>query len=211
MITTVLFDFDGTLADTNNLIINSFRHIYEKFQKDKDMDEKYILSTFGEPLITTMNRDFGMHNIEDVIASYREYQFSRFYDEVFLYENVVETLEHLKEKGIAMGVVTSRLRNSTMDALENFKILKYFGAVITADDTQVHKPNKEPLMTALKQLDKNVDQTLFVGDSKFDMECAINAGAIPVLVGWQSNSEELADQYRIKNVLSNMWDLTKLI
>jgi len=211
MITTVLFDFDGTLADTNNLIINSFRHIYEKFQKDKDMDEKYILSTFGEPLITTMNRDFDMHNIEDVIASYREYQVERFNDEVFLYDKVTETLEFLKNRNISMGIVTSRLRKSTMDALENFKIIQYFDSIITADDTEVHKPNKEPLMMALNQLNKNPDQTLFVGDSKFDMECAINAGAIPVLVGWQSNSQDLAGQYQIKNVLSNMWDLTKLI
>jgi len=211
MITTVLFDFDGTLADTNKLIINSFRHIYEKFQNTKDMDEKYILSTFGEPLITTMNRDFEMHNIEDVIASYREYQVERFNDEVFLYDKVAETLEYLKDKNISMGIVTSRLRKSTMDALENFKIIQYFDSIITADDTEVHKPNKEPLIMALNQLNKNVSETLFVGDSKFDMECAMNAEAIPVLVGWQSNSKELAEQYKIKNVLSNMWELTKLI
>jgi phosphoglycolate phosphatase-like HAD superfamily hydrolase len=52
---------------------------------------------------------------------------------------------------------------------------------------------------------------LFVGDSKFDMECAINAKATPVLVGWQSNSIELKEQYNIKHFLNNMWDLTELI
>ncbi|MDF2677035.1 MAG: hypothetical protein K0Q97_1349 [Bacillota bacterium] len=209
MITTVLFDFDGTLANTNNLIINSFKHIYEKFGKEHDED--YITSTFGEPLLLTLNRDFGMHNIEDVIASYREYQFERFYDEVFLYSNVIETLEYLKNKGIAMGVVTSRLRNSTEEALRNFNIIKYFDVIITADDTKNHKPHKEPLMMALKVLNKNVNETLFVGDSKFDMECAINAKALPVLVGWQSNSIELKEQYNIKHFLNNMWDLTELI
>ncbi len=209
MITTVLFDFDGTLANTNNLIINSFKHIYEKFGKEHDED--YIMGTFGEPLLLTLNRDFGMHNIEDVIASYREYQFERFYDEVFLYPNVIETLEYLKSKGIVMGVVTSRLRNSTEEALKNFNIIKYFDVIITADDTKNHKPHKEPLMMALKVLNKNVKETLFVGDSKFDMECAINAEATPVLVGWQTNSIELAEQYNIKHFLDNMWDLTKMI
>src|SRR5690554_1821339 len=137
MINTVIFDFDGTLADTNQLIINSFKHIYSTFSKGA-FDEKYIMSTFGEPLLTTLTRDFGQFNIEDVLACYREYQVKRFNDEVYLYDTVLETLEYLKHKGIKMGIVTSRLRKSTLDALENFKITKYFDSVVAADDTEKH-------------------------------------------------------------------------
>lgn len=214
MITTTLFDFDGTLANTNQLIINSFKHIYSVFS-DEDCSEKfneeYILSTFGEPLLTTINRDFCKYNIEDVLSSYREYQTIRFNDEVYLYDTVPETLEYLKSKGIKMGIVTSRMRNSTLEALKNFKIEKYFDVVISADDTEKHKPHKEPLLKALNVLNSKVDETLYVGDSKFDMECAINAESIPVLAGWQSNSKQLAEKYNIIYVLEKMWDLTQLI
>lgn len=209
MITTAIFDFDGTLANTNQLIINSFKHIYKTF--GMDCDEKYIASTFGEPLLTTLNRDFGKYNIEDVLKCYRDYQVNRFDDQVFLYDRVVETLKHLKEKEIRTAIVTSRMKKSTIDALNSFNIGSYFDVVVSVDDTVNHKPHKEPLLKAINQLNSNVCETYYVGDSKFDMECAKNAGAIPVLVGWHSNSKELAKKYNIKYILDNMWDLTKII
>jgi pyrophosphatase PpaX len=210
MIDTVIFDFDGTLANTNRIIINSFKHIYTVF-REEECDEDYVLSTFGEPLSLTLTRDFGQFNFEDVIACYREYQKDRFNDEVTLYETVVETLEYLKNKNIKMGIATSRLRNSTISALEKFDIAKYFGAVVSADDVEKHKPDKEPLIKTINMLESFSEKTLYVGDSRFDMECAINAKATPVLAGWQRGSEELAEKYKIKYVLEKMWDLTKII
>ena len=209
MITTVIFDFDGTLADTNQLIINSFKHTYNAFSME--CDEEHILSTFGEPLRTTMNRDFSKHNIEDVLECYKDYQINRFNEEVFLYDTVAETLKYLKEKGIKTAIVTSRMKESTLDALENLNIKSYFDLVISADDTVNHKPHKEPLLKAINELNSLPSETYYVGDSKFDMECAINAKAIPILVGWQSNSKELAEKYDIKYVLDKMWSLTNLL
>jgi pyrophosphatase PpaX len=209
MITTVIFDFDGTLADTNQLIINSFKHTYNEFCIE--CDEEHVLSTFGEPLITTMNRDFSGHNIEDVLKCYREYQLKRFNNEVRLYDNVVETLKYLKRKNIKMAIVTSRMKQSTLDAIKDLNIDLYFDVVVTADDTVNHKPHKEPLLKAISELNSSVSETYYVGDSKFDMECAINANVIPILAGWQKNSNELAKKYDIKYVLKNMWDLTNII
>ncbi len=210
MIDTVVFDFDGTLANTNQMIINSFKHIYSVFRKE-DCDEKYVMSTFGEPLALTLSRDFGSFNFDDVIACYRDYQKDRFNDEVTLYETVAETLEYLKNKNIKMGIATSRLKNSTLPALEKFNIKKYFNAVVSADDVEKHKPDKEPLMKAINKLESTPEKTLYVGDSRFDMECAINAEATPVLAGWQHGSDELAEKYNIKHVLDKMWDITKII
>lgn len=210
MINTVIFDFDGTLADTNRMIINSFNHIYTVFH-EKECDEDYVKSTFGEPLTLTLSRDFGKFNFEDVIECYRDYQRDRFNDEVTLYETVEETLEYLKNKNIKMGIATSRLKNSTISALDKFDISKYFNVVISADDVEKHKPDKEPLMKAINELKSTPDKTLYVGDSKFDMECALNAGAIPALVGWQHDSDLLAAKYNILHVLKKMWDLTNLV
>lgn len=210
MIDTVIFDFDGTLADTNQIIINSFKHIYTVF-REEECDEDYVLSTFGEPLALTLTRDFEQFNFEDVIACYRDYQKDRFNDEVTLYETVEETLIYLKNKNIKMGIATSRLRNSTISALEKFDIAEYFGAVVSADDVEKHKPDKEPLIKAMNILKSSSEKTLYVGDSRFDMECAINAKATPALAGWQNGSEGLAEKYNIKYVLEKMWDLTKII
>ncbi len=210
MIDTVIFDFDGTLADTNQLIVNSFKHIYTKYYDGK-CDEDYILSTFGEPLELTLRRDFGDFEYEDVLGSYREYQTERFEKEVKLYETVEETIKHLIEKDIKIGIATSRLRDSTLSALEKFNIDKYFQVIVAADDVVNHKPDKEPLIKTIKALDSSTDKTLYVGDSRFDIECAINAQVTPVLVGWHTSSGELKEQYSINHLLDKMWDLTKLI
>lgn len=210
MIDTVIFDFDGTLADTNQIVINSFKHIYKIFRKETG-NEEYILGTFGEPLELTLKRDFGQFNFEDVITCYRDYQKDRFNDEVLLYETVEETLKYLNDRNIKMGIATSRLKVSTIEALEKFDVAKYFGAVLTADDVKNHKPDKEPLVKTMRILGSSSDRTLYVGDSRFDMECAINANTTPVLVGWQKDSEKLAEKYDIKYVLNKMWDLTELV
>ncbi len=210
MIDTIIFDFDGTLANTNQMIINSFRHIYNCFLEE-ECSEEYIMSTFGEPLELTLKRDFKQFEYEDVIDAYRNYQRDRFNDEVTLYDTVAETLQYLKGKNIKLGIATSRMKHSTVSALENFNIAGYFDVVISADDVTKHKPDKEPLMKVINELKSTADRTLYVGDSKFDMECAINASTTPVLVGWQSNSKELAEKYHIAHVLDKMWDITKLI
>ncbi|HOA20445.1 MAG TPA: HAD-IA family hydrolase [Sedimentibacter sp.] len=210
MIDTVIFDFDGTLADTNNLVLNSFKHIYNKYYDGK-WDEEYVLSTFGEPLALTLKRDFSGFAYEEVLASYREYQADRFEKEVTLYDTVSETVKYLHKKDIKIGIATSRIKPPTLFALKNFDLDKYFQVVISAEDVEKHKPDKEPLIKAIQGLDSSAENTLYVGDSKFDMECALNAEVTPVLVGWQKNSGELAEKYKIKHVLSKMWDLTWLI
>lgn len=210
MIDTVIFDFDGTLADTNNLIINSFKHIYCKYYDGK-CDVDYILSTFREPLEKTLKRDFRSFKYEDVLKSYREYQVGRFGREVTLYDTVAETIKYLHEKGTKLGIATSRIKASTVEALKNFDLDKYFKVIVTADDVTNHKPDKEPLIKAIQGLDSRIENTLYVGDSKYDIECALNAEVTPVLVGWQKHSDELVQKYRVEHVLGKMWDLTKII
>lgn len=210
MIDTVIFDFDGTLADTSQVVINSYKHIYTVFGKD-GFDEDYVMSTFGEPLALTLQRDFSEHSFEDVIACYREYQVERFNDEVSLYETVKEALDYLKDKNIKMGIATSRLRNSTMEAVDNLNIKKYFDVIITADDVEKHKPDKEPLIKTMELLNSKKENTLYVGDSRFDMECAINSDVTPVLCGWHKLSEELKNQYNIKYVLDKMIDIKEIV
>jgi pyrophosphatase PpaX len=210
MIDTVIFDFDGTLADTNNLILNSFKHIYCKYHGSK-CDADYILSTFGEPLEFTLRRDFSNFRYEDVLESYRDYQVGRFDKEVTLYDTVADTIKYLRKENIKIGIATSRIKSSTLNALKSFDLDKYFQIIISADDVVNHKPDKEPLIKALQGLNSSIENALYVGDSKFDMECAINAEVIPVLVGWQKHSDKLAQKYNISHVLNKMWDLTKII
>lgn len=209
MLDTVVFDFDGTLADTSELIINSFQTIYKKFFGEEKPIE-YISQFFGEPLKVTLEREFPQP-FEDVFNEYREYQSGRFNADVKLFNNAAEILQYLKSKNIKTAVVTSRMRESVIKALNYFNIDKYFDVVIAVNDTINHKPHPEPLLKAINLLGTSPDKTLFVGDSKFDMECANNAGAIPVLTGWHAGAEELKNQYDIKYVINDLYEISRII
>ena len=209
MIDTVVFDFDGTLADTSELIINSFQTVYKKFLGEEKPVE-YIMESFGEPLKVTIEREFS-EPFEDVFKEYREYQLERFNEDVRLFDNAVEILQYLKSKNIKTAVVTARMRESVINALKEFGVDKYFDVIVAVDDTVNHKPHPEPLLKAINLLNTTPDKTLFVGDSKFDMECANRAGAIPVLVGWHAGSDLLKKQYDVKYVVNNLIEITKFI
>lgn len=209
MIDTVIFDFDGTLADTSELIINSFQTVYKKFLGEEKPIE-YIMESFGEPLKVTIEREFS-EPFDDVFKEYREYQVERFSTDVKLFDKAVETLKYLKSKNIKTAVVTARMRESVVNALKDFNIDKYFDVVIAVDDTVNHKPHPEPLLKAINLLDTTPNKALFVGDSRFDMECANRAGAISVLAGWHVGAEILKKQYDVKYVINNLYEITKLI
>lgn len=209
MITTVIFDFDGTLVNTNQLIINSFQHIYKKYH-GKEKSVEYITSSFGEPLKSTLDREF-TQPYEEVVKEYRYYQLEKFEKEIKLFDHVRETLEKLKDKNIKMGIVTSRFRHTTELALKIFNIQDFFEVIVPADEVIEHKPHPEPLMKALKYIGSKPEETLLVGDSKFDIGCAINSGAIPVLVGWHDNVESIKNMFNLKYVINDMLDVINII
>lgn len=182
-ITTVLFDFDGTLMNTNDLILDSWRHIYRVLE-DKDINEAEIIRTFGEPLIRTMEKAFPNTPVEECVDIYRSYHRESFGERISLFPGIKEMLSDLKDLGYKMAVVTSRAALTTQQAMERYEIQEYFDVVVTCDDTDKHKPDPEPVLIALEQLKSSPEESIMIGDSMYDILCAKNAGVQSVLVGW---------------------------
>lgn len=182
-ITTILFDFDGTLMNTNDLIMDSWRHIYRVLE-DKDIIEEEIVRTFGEPLIKTMEKAFPNIPVDECVEIYRSYHRESFGDRISLFPGIKEMLGSLKALGYKMAVVTSRAALTTKQAMERYEIMEYFDVVITCDDTDKHKPHPEPVFIALDQLNSRPEESIMIGDSMYDILCAKNAGVQSVLVGW---------------------------
>ncbi len=187
-IDTVLFDLDGTVLDTNNLIVQSFQHTYRTIsgiEKDRD----YIVKSFGEPLVATMEREFDIPS-EEAIKIYREFHYDSFENLIDIFPGMDQVVGNLFHEGYKLGVVTSRLRNTTVLGLKKYNLLDYFQCIITADDTNKHKPDPEPIHMALEKLLSKPEQTLMVGDSLFDIKCAHNAGVKSAIVTWSELSQE---------------------
>lgn len=182
-ITTVLFDFDGTIVDTNGLIINSWQHTFRTLE-GKERSEAEIVATLGEPLLLSMKNLLPQFPPEEAIEVYRRYQHGNFSDEISMFPGMGELIRELKHRGYKMGIVTSRMTNTTMQGLDKFGLRDCFESVVTCDHTEKHKPDPEPVYIALDQLGSKPHESIMVGDSKFDVLCAKNAGVISVLVGW---------------------------
>ena len=195
MINTILWDFDGTLVDTNEVILESWQITYEHYY-GKRMPVEHITKCFGEPLLVTMAREFPMVDPAESAEVYRSYQRDFAYTKVREIPGVFETVEELTRRGYKQCIVTSRTTESTLRYLELFGKLDAFDGMVTCDDTDSHKPDPEPILLALEKMNCSKDEALMVGDGVFDIKCANNAGVKAVLVGWRitgSGSELIKD------------------
>lgn len=211
--TTVLFDFDGTIMDTNDIIVKSWQHTFRTLEgKERSVEE--ILATFGEPLHITMERILPGFDTDKAIEIYRSYQFNHYHELIELFPGMEKVITELKQEGYKLAVVTSRLRNSTETGLNKFDLTEYFNVIVTADDTKKHKPDPEPVLIALEKLGSNPQEAIMIGDSMFDVLCAQNAGVEAVLVSWamatdaQGKLQEVKPEYVIEKA-EELWTILR--
>lgn len=183
MIDTILFDFDGTIMDTNDVILQSWQHTFRTLT-GRDGDVATIIATFGEPLEKTMEKFFPNEPLQNCLNIYRSWHYDNFTKLIKLFPGILELLEELKARGYKMGLVTSRLKHTTMLGVDKFELDRYFGYILTADDTDRHKPDPAPINITLEKLGSKPEQAIMVGDTMFDILCARNAGVPSVLVDW---------------------------
>ncbi|MCI8284698.1 MAG: HAD-IA family hydrolase [Firmicutes bacterium] len=184
-IKAVLFDFDGTIMDTNNIILKSWHHAFKEIA-GKEVEEAALLATFGEPLELTIRNFFGGDDetVRKNISIYRSFHDDNFEREINLFPGVYDMLYNLKKANFKLALVTSRLGRTTYIGTEKFGIKEAFDIIVTADDCSKHKPDPEPINIALRRLGVSAENAVMIGDTRLDMGCARNAGVTAVLVGW---------------------------
>jgi pyrophosphatase PpaX len=184
----VLFDLDGTLLDTRELILASFRHATREVLGESLPDEA-LLPFIGIPLIYQM-RAIAAEHAESLLEVYREHN-ARVHDELIHYfEGTREMLNELSAEGRRLAVVTSKRNESALHGLAYFDLLEHFEFVIGSDDTAAHKPKPEPLLLAAERLGLASDVCIYVGDSPYDMQAARAAGMVALGALWGMFSRE---------------------
>ncbi|HSP48350.1 MAG TPA: pyrophosphatase PpaX [Clostridiaceae bacterium] len=191
MVKAVFFDLDGTVIDTNTLILESFRHTF-RTRLHLDVPEETIYSFFGEPLHHSMSRFDG--DVDDLLSTYRTFNLEHHDAMVRPFEGTEETLKELKGMGLLLGIITSKRRMLAERGLEFFRLRDYFDVVITPEDTQEHKPTAAPLLKACEVLGiEDPRETVMVGDSSFDLLCGKNAKAKTVGVSYSKISLDILE------------------
>ena len=203
MLTTFLFDLDGTLIDSIELILRSYRHTMRTHRGTEPPDHIWMKG-LGTPLWVQF-RDFSEDpaEIEAMVATYRAYNLEHHDALVRPYEGVVDAVRKLPGRGKTLGLVTSKLRSSAIRGLQVAGLSDVFRDIVGSDEVTNPKPHPEPVLTALGRLNAKPDETVFIGDSRHDMECGRAAGVKVAAVLWgpfdRSHLEDLKPDYWLEN------------
>ncbi|MEV5028942.1 pyrophosphatase PpaX [Paenibacillus sp. LPE1-1-1.1] len=205
-IKTMLFDLDGTILDTNELIIRSFIESLQGVAPE-GFGREHIIPSMGEPLTDQMKRFSGLEDVTDLVAAYREVNLRLHDNYVKSFDYVNEVIARLHEQGIQIGIVTTKMRLTTERGLKYVGLFDYVDAIVTIDDVVNPKPHAEPVSKAIGLLGADPATTMMVGDSVVDIESAIAAGAIAVGVAWSLKGEQRLMEAGAHHVIHDMRDL----
>ena len=176
----ILFDLDGTLVDTKDLIFASFRHTFEKYLPDQTFSDDDLYAFMGPSLKDTFTKMVKPEQVDEAIAYYRAFNKSHHDEYVKEMPHVKETLDYLKEHGYPMGVVTNKIRDVVMLGLQRFDYVPYFEAIVCGDDVSQTKPSPEGILLALDQLHMPYDDVIYVGDAPGDIQACKNMSGFSV-------------------------------
>lgn len=208
-ITTLLFDLDGTLIDTNELIISSFIHTLNHYYPDQYKRED-VLPFMGPPLADTFMK-IDSERVDEMIERYRKYNLENHDLLVKEFDGVYETIQALHEQGYKMAIVSTKIRDTVIKGLRLTKLDKFFDVVVGLDDVKHAKPDPEPLQKALQQLGSTPDEALMIGDNSHDILGGKNAGTKTAGVAWSAKGKEYLVQFEPDYILEHIQDLFDIL
>lgn len=206
---TLLFDLDGTLIDTNELIIASFTHTVEQFA-DRKYTREEIIDFIGPPLADSL-RKVDPERVEEMMQTYRTHNYENHEKYVTAYPTVVDTIKRLKKAGFKLGIVTTKLSDTAKLGLELTGMTGMFDVLIGLDDVEHAKPHPEPILMAIDKLKANPMTTMMIGDNYHDIEAGHNAGVQTAGVAWTLKGREVLEAYDPDYMLEEMNDLLRIV
>jgi pyrophosphatase PpaX len=205
----VIFDIDGTLTSTNDLIFASFNHVAQKYLNKKLSNEE-IISLFG-PTEDVILKNW-MNNQYD--EARRDYY--KFYDEMHLemaaaYPGIIETLKLVKSRGVPLSIYTGKGRESSEITLDKIGAINYFDLIVTGDDVSEHKPSPEGIEVFITKFGLNKENVLMIGDAPADIIAAHSAGVKIASVVWDSYAKDRVIEMNSDLVFESVGELNNYL
>jgi pyrophosphatase PpaX len=149
-----------------------------------EVDETKVRAAIGGPGLVAQMQELDPNRVEELVAAYRAHN-EPLHEELEAFDELVDVLPVLRERGHRLGIVTAKRRETVELAFARFPRLRDLTDVLVgADDTERHKPDPEPLLEALSRLGAAASEAAYVGDSPFDIRAAKAGGLLAVAVGW---------------------------
>jgi len=180
----IIFDMDGTLVDSSVTIVNAINYVRSKLGLT-ELEKKLILNKVNDP---TLNPALFFYETES-FSEEQEMWFSEYYTnnhekELLLYNGVEKLLKALKEKNYLLAISTNAYRGSTLESLGYLKIVNLFSSIACYDDVGQGKPAPDMLEKNLNDLNLNVEDAIFIGDSERDLLAAKALNMHYLMVNW---------------------------
>lgn len=186
-----LFDFDGTLVDSVELILDSYRYATATVLGETPPDE-VLRAGIGRPLLEAFQA-IDADRAEEMTDVYRAHNMTRHDALLASYPGVDELLAGLAADGRVLGIVTSKRRDAVDLAIRILGITAQFEVIVTWEDTGRHKPLPDPVLEALRQLDAAPEDAIYVGDTAWDIRAGRAAGVVTGAALWGvAGADELA-------------------
>jgi len=210
-IRAVLYDFDGTLADSTELIMRCYRHTMRTHLGQAPPDEAW-LAGFGTPLETQIARFArSPEERQAMLASYRAYQDEHHDTLLQPFPGAAETVAELARRGLRLAIVTSKLRRGTLRGMDLCGITDHFPVIVTPEDVANPKPHPDPVHVALERLGVAPHEALFVGDSPHDLVAGREAGTRTAAALWGPFPREALLAERPDALLARQEDVLALV
>ena len=191
-VTTLLFDIDGTVLNTDEFILHATEHALATVGYPVP-DRSVISKTIGIPFPEYYVILSGASNkIDALIEAHRNFQYKN-YNLVKLFPNSLATLKSLKHKGYKMAAVTSRSNKTSIQTIDDAGLLDVFDIIISFEDTHTRKPDPAPLFKALQYFKEVPKKAVMIGDSHLDIQAGKNAGTKTIRAVYGFHTENLHD------------------
>jgi pyrophosphatase PpaX len=207
----LLFDLDGTLADSVALIVGAYRHAFAAHMSGEPNDEQWI-SGMGTPLMGQIRKLVGDDALVDpFLATYREFQQLNHDRLLREFEGVRETLEFLHDRGHPTAVVTSKANEGARRAVRLLQLEPYLDELVGLDSCERHKPDPEPVLLALELLGYSPAEAIFLGDSPHDIRAGNAAGVTTIAALWGPFSRSTLEAASPRFLLGHIRELPSLV
>ena len=209
----VIFDFDGTLGDSQKLITDTMLATVDELGLPSPTREQFA-TTIGLPLRECFT---SIMTLTEAEADACENTYRRIFDEknvkgaVTLFSGVKDTLKRLHAKGIQLSIASSRCHRTLASLVSDLSLGPYIQYVIGSDDVQQHKPEAESVLVTLEHFGVRPEAAVVVGDTEFDILMGRNAGVDTIGVSYGNGSRESLEKAGAEQVIDHFEDLEKVL
>ena len=208
----ILFDLDGTLTDPKIGITSSVQYSLKHFGIDADCDD--LVKFIGPPLRDSFQEFYGFTaaEAETAVAKYREYFSDTGIWENTPYPGMLDALQILKKSGLRLAIATSKPTVFATRIAERFGFLSYFDHIEGSELDSTHSEKIDIIESIRRRLDpEHTMQTIMIGDRRFDIDGARQAGVDSIGVTWGYGSIAELEEARATHIVSTWEELLRII